>query len=211
MGADRFHQKDAVDHRLRAAYPTGLVDELDEAALDSAERDERMREALAIASGQCQIGWVVQPFKSPAYEIAVTQQNHPRFSDWVWQMSNEQKLAWIRESGEPYPVLWLKISRVADYYWHYFNHWVPRGDTGYLDADCQRDPNVTWTWYRNVITASLDEQGFAFLRDALARSRTELVKERDYDSVPDDDPRWDDEGFEPPLVPATVYTCLFGV
>jgi hypothetical protein len=34
--------------------------------------------------------------------------------------------------------------------------------------------------------------------------------ESDYDPIPDDDPRWDDPDFEPPLIESTIHRCLFG-
>ena len=30
------------------------------------------------------------------------------------------------------------------------------------------------------------------------------------DEIPDDDPRWDDDDFEPDPVPAVMFDCLFG-
>jgi len=210
MRDDDRHEDAVLGQRLRAAYPTGLVDELDKAVLESPRRDARIREALKTASSQYRIAYDIQAFDVPAYQTAITQQEHPSFGAWIWQMSNDDKIAWIREHGEPYPVMWLCISRVADYYYYHFNHWVPRGDTGYLDADFSREPNSTWAWYSNVITSCLNERGFVLLTDTLARSRSRAVRERDYDSIPDDDPRWDDDAFEPPLVAATIHRCLFG-
>ena len=31
-----------------------------------------------------------------------------------------------------------------------------------------------------------------------------------YDEIQHDDPRWDDDDFEPEPVPASVYDCIFG-
>jgi len=46
---------------------------------------------------------------------------------------------------------------------------------------------------------------FAHLTNELSRERVLIVLEHDYGSIPDDDPRWNKEGFEPPLVPTSVH------
>lgn len=124
-------------------------------------------------------------------------------------MVRSKKLEWIKQNGGPYPVLWLKVSRVADYYYYYYNHWVPRGDTGYLDADFKLPPNQRWSEYEKVLRDTLAEANFQFCSDEMAASRTSLVKDNDYDSIPEDDPQWADDAFEPPLVDISIHQCLF--
>src|SRR5207247_1444230 len=102
------------------------------------------------------------------------------------------QLAWLKRNGEPYPVLWLNISRVADYFYRYYNHWTPRGETGYVDADCTRLPNSTWLGYQSVIEEQLQKHGFELMSKETASEETPFILERDYDSIPDDDPRWAD-------------------
>jgi len=201
---------DDLAERLRRAYPTGLFGELDQAALVSEERDRRLQEALTETVRECSLSMSVEPFDKPAYEITLTQKEHPPFDVWIWQMRNPQKLAWIKANGGPYPAFWLKVSRVADHYYFFYNHWVPRGDTGYLDADFRLQPNPLWVGYEAQIRHALETRGFAFETDALARERTPLVLVHDWDAIPENDPRWDDDSFEPPLVPASVDACLFG-
>ena len=194
--------------RILRLYPTGNMEKPCWKALDSAVRDERLACALKSSTSECLLTWRVQPGCRPAYSIAVTEQKHPAFEIWQW-MSNQKKLAWIHDHGRPYPVFWLHLSRVADYYYFHYNHWVPRGDTGYLDADFTYKPNFLWSGYEKVIISSLEEQGFSFISDELLREKTPFVMERDYDSIPEDDPRWEDGNFQPPFVPSTVYECLF--
>jgi hypothetical protein len=196
--------------RIIRAYSGGLVDDgPEESALVSEERDDRLRKVLTFLSAEGLLNATVITFKDRAYRIALTQQNHPPFENWA-EMVNSEKLVWIAaNNGEPYPVLWLKVSRVADYFYYVYNHWVPRGDTGYLDADCNRPPNALWSGHEKMIRQELENHGFSFLTREDLFERTPFVLQRDYDSIPDNDPRWDQEGFEPPLVPSTVHECLF--
>lgn len=196
--------------RIKRAYPTGLVCDLDNAALISEEQDERVRAVLSKVAAECSLSYEIDLIDKPAYSVSLTQEEHPPFNVWIWQMRNPEKLAWIKANEQPYPVFWLKISRVANFYYYFYNHWVPRGDTGYLDADFERPPNSLWAGYERAIRHKLESEGFEYFTDELARERTDLVLEPDFDSIPDDDPRWDDDGFEPPLTPSSLHKCLFG-
>jgi hypothetical protein len=200
----------ALADRIALAYPTGLIHERHDEALVSAERDDRLRSALDDVARECNLVVIVEPFDKPAYQIALTQADCPSIDTWTWGMRNPDKLRWIKDHGLPYPVLWLRVSRVADYYRYFFNHWVPRGDTGYLDADFRVLPNALWRGYEEVLSARLEAAGFQHCSDSLAAEKTSLVLESDYDAIPEDDPRWDDDAYEPPLVPASVYLSLFG-
>ncbi len=198
-----------LQHRIQKVYPDGTIGSLDENALKDDERDQRIRATLDSVTKACNLLYDVQPFDKPAYSICLTQADHPAFGTWIWSMDNASKTRWIAENGGPYPVLWLKISRVADYYYLHYNHWKPRGDTGYLDADFRDDPNEQWKKCQNILEDTLQRNGFSFFTDSLAREKTSLVRERDYDSIPDNDPRWDDDDFEPPFVDSTLHECLF--
>ena len=192
-------------------YPSGNTDSWNEAALDNEERDIRLRSALQTAAAKCEVNWNISaPQGKLAYEFQFTEKMAPTFEQWVWQMDDAQKIAWIQTNGEPYPILWVKISRAADYYCHFFNFWVPCGDSGYLDCDFKSEPNVVWIKRLAIIKEGLEIAGFKYLTDELAREKTPFVLERDYDSVPDDDPRWDEDEFSPPLVPSTVHECIIG-
>jgi hypothetical protein len=195
--------------RLKLAYPAGTLYVPDEAVLISKERDQRIMKALRKVAKACSLHFTFEPFIESAYQISLTQQNHPRFEEWIWSMDNPDKLAWIATNqGAPYPVLWLKISRVADYYKYFYNHWVPRGDTGYLDADCCRQPNKQWIVFEKLIGDELAREGFHPFTRELSREMTPFVLE--YEQMPDDDPRWDDDRYERSLVPSTLHRCLFG-
>jgi hypothetical protein len=201
---------DNLADRIRRAYPGGMIYGMDESALVSKERDSRIRDALQAITVAYPLSISIFPFDKPAYEIMITQSNHPPFDEWVWIMRNCDKLAWIDSNkGNPYPVFLLKISRVADFYYFFYNHWVPRGDTGFLDADCTREPNPKWQGYEKTIRHELEIRGFAYMNSELSSEETPFVKEHDYDSIPDDDPRWQIEGFEPPIISSTVHECLF--
>jgi len=197
----------SLENSIRKAYPSGIVYELDEAALENEERDARIQSVLDSCAIECRLNWSFDVFKKPAYTIWLTQEEHPAFYDWVWRMDSPEKIAWIKQNSEPYPVLWLRISRVADYYYHFYNHWTVRGDTGYLNADCARRPNDTWSAYQSILERQLHIAGFEYLGEDVCGARTPFVLEHDY--VPEDDPRLDDIDFEPPLVPTTVHECLF--
>ena len=90
-----------------------------------------------------------------------------------------------------------------------YNHWTPRGITGYIDADCTRSANDKWLTYQLIIDRELHKHGFEFMTEELCCEKTPLVLEHDYDSIPEDDARLDDIDFEPPLVPTTLHECLF--
>lgn len=198
-------------NKLMKAYPEGVIHARDDNALVSEERDERIRSVLRNITSELSLNVMVDVFDKPNYSLAMTEGNTPHFEEWLWRMGNPDKLTWISSNGDrPYVVLWLKISRVADYYSFYFNHWVPRGDTGYLDADCRREPSQAWSGYTQRISDWLGDQGFLLFTSELAKERTPFIQEHDYDSIPEDDPRWDEDDFEPPLVPAYLGECLFG-
>jgi hypothetical protein len=196
-------------HRIQKVYPNGTICSLDKEALKDKERDKRILVALESVSKKCNLVFEFQPFDIPSYSICLTQADHPEFRVWLLTMDNAAKIRWITEYGSPYPVLWLKISRAFDYYYLYYNHWKQRGDSGYLDADFRDTPNEQWKENQKTLEITLQQHGFLFFSDSLASQKTSLVQERDYDSIPDDDPRWSNDDFEPPWVDSTLHECLF--
>ncbi|GEM_PF-2263570 len=198
--------------RIGSAYPTGIFYEQADSILESEERDDRLRQVLQRITNKLPLSLACERYKPQlAYEMTITPCENPPFNVWVWEMRNPQKLDWIKKNnGQPYVVLWVRISRVADYYYFHYNHWVPRGDTGYLDADFARKPNDLWRSYEEVVTEELDRAFFTHCSNELAREKVPFVLDRDYDSIPEDDPRWDDDWFEPPFEPVCVHQCLFG-
>ena len=202
---------DDLKARLQKAYPLGTIYEPDESAYESDERDKRLNNSLNRVVTEHPLNYMVEPFDKPAYEIVITQLDHPSFSEWVWRMSNTEKISWIKKNGGPYPVFWLKVSRVADYYYYFYNHWTPRGDSGYLDADFKRKPNELWLSYENSIRRTLESYAFRYITDDVGLETVPFIEEHDYDSIPDDDPRWEDDDFEPPIVPCYVHKLLFRI
>ena len=201
---------DELANRIKQTFPTGFFEGIDKSALLSTDRDDRLRLVLAVAEKMCSLNFHVMPFDTPAYRIALTQNAHPPFEVWTEQMSNHDKLAWIEANGQPYPVFWLNVSRVAEFYYCFYNHWVPRGDTGHLDADFKRQPNPLWSGYEKTLRQALAGNGFEHLNDELSRENTPFVLKQDFDAIPGNDPRWDDGKYEPPIVPVSVHECLFG-
>lgn len=200
--------KDLVT-RIQLAYPEGTIYFLDEAALISEERDERIMGVLRTVAEVCSLHFTFDLFNKPAHKISLTQKNHPSFEEWINHMPNPDRLAWINANlGKPYPVFWLKISRVADYYKYFYNYWVPRTDTGYLVPVTDREPDEQWKIYETIICDELASKGFYHFTRELSREITSLVLE--YEQMPDDDPRWDDDSYERPLVPSTLHRCFFG-
>jgi hypothetical protein len=198
---------DDLESRIRRAYPTGLIHELDKSALESADRDDRLRRALVRATNECHLVFAQGRYEAHAYHIVITKQEHPLFDVWTSRMGDAEKIEWITANKGPYPVLWLNVSRIADHYHVYYNHWTPRGDTGYLDADCRRLPSETWIQHEQVIRSELAANGFAYLPEHFCRESVSYVRKAE--EIPDDDSRWNDDAFEPPLVTADVYDCLF--
>lgn len=199
-----------LENRIRNAYPSGLLYELDEVAITNKERDARLWTVIDSCLKECKLECKVTLWSGLRYyEVVMTQKDHPSFnSQWVSRMTNEDKINWIKNNG-PYPVFWLKVSRVDDYYIYHYNHWIPKGDTGYLDAKCDIQPNQIWLGYECFIKTELEKFGFKFLTVELASERVSFVLESE--SIPHDDPRWDDDDFEPPLVTSDVYECLFHI
>ena len=120
-----------------------------------------------------------------------------------------KKTEWIK-NNKPYVVLWFKVSRVAPYYWTYFNHWHPREDTRFLDIDCCQEPDGQWNESALELRSLLFAQGFSEETSELLCETVPDILTYGGSSIPDDDPRWNDVNFEPSPVLATVDDCLFG-
>ena len=199
-----------LEIRIRQVYPTGLIWEFDENQLGKNDQAARIELALSSVTKTAPLRVVLDPGNDPLYALAITQTGDPAFGEWIWTMRNPDKTAWCKTNNRPYVVFWLRISRVADYFWFFYNHWRPRGDTGYMDADTRVTPSEEWKQCESAICARLEENGFSLAPHELLNERVAFVLEAGYDEIPEDDPRWDDDDFSPPPVPASVYQCLFG-
>lgn len=201
----------SVEQRIRAVFPAGNDWERDDKQLEANDYGERITYVVKKCCSTLPMSVKSERWPDHNYDqFAFTHRDSPDFDTWIWKMDNSEKIHWINEHGSPYVVLWLQVSRVADFYYAYFNHWKPRGDTGYLDADSKEEPNEKWRRYSEGVFNRLHEQGFLLATQDFLRERVPFVLTWGGDEVPDSDPRWDDENFEPDPVPATVYDCLFG-
>lgn len=200
----------ALAERIKRVYPSGVLWERADEQLSANQQNTRIDSALCRLMELEAVRVLREPGKRPSYQFAITNLEDPPFNDWIWSMSNIEKLDWIRRNERLYVVLWLQISRVADYFYWYFNHWTPRGETGYLDADFRRQPDVAWNALTKVLGNLLLAQGFSYATDELLALRVPFVLDHDYDSIPEDDPRWDDDEFKPPLAPVSLHECMFG-
>lgn len=189
--------------RIQRAYPDRTIYGLNKDVLEDAEQDSSIESVLKRTSRKCHLDWTVQPGSKPDYCIIFNRLGHPHFDKWTWEMSNSSKIQWIKQNGAPYSVLVLRISRVAKYYCVSYNHWTQRGDTGYLDMDCNTKPNSEWLESEAVLKTNLDNAGFQHLSDALMFERTSIVRKRDHDSISNDD------DFEPPWIDCSLRECLF--
>ena len=79
----------------------------------------------------------------------------------------------------------------------------------YLDSDFDVQPNEYWMKSQKLLENTLKENGFCLFDDEMSGQTTPFIKVKDYDSIPDEDPRWDDDNFEPPFVDASLHECLF--
>jgi len=199
-----------LDARIRQVYPTGRVWEIDESQLGQNNQATRLEQALGSVEKAFQLRIALEPGDKLLHALAITHAGDPAFHDWVFGMGNPEKAGWCNTNNCPYVVFWLRISRVADYYYFHYNHWKPRGDTGYMDTDHLMVANEAWKQYERAICSNLQKQGFIMAPDEMLKQRISFVLEEGFDEIPDDDPRWDDEDYRPPLVPTSVYQCLFG-
>ena len=199
-----------LEQRIKRVFPDGNDGEPDRSQFvaDTGQRLQRVfdqvRQSLPVA--------MAMGFSNDrSFEFVVTDKAAPKFDDWCFAMKNPDKLKWIADNGgEPYVACWFTVSRVADYYKTWTNHWRPRGDTGYLDTSHSEEPSATWRQWQAEIARAMAEHGFALATFEFWRERVPFVTTYGGDEIPDDDPRWDDDDFEPPAVPAALYDCLFG-
>ncbi|MDR3221180.1 MAG: hypothetical protein LBU46_04100 [Candidatus Accumulibacter sp.] len=199
---------DDLKKRIGAVYPHGNDWDWDGNQLipDTLGRlDQAFRAACEILPVRTARGWNGEML----IEFVVTDADAPGFGEWL-SMGNPAKLRWIAERQSPYVAYWVKVSRIADYFVSFFNYWKPRGNTGYLDTDCGEQPNEVWRQYENAVRRVLGEYGFTLADRELLNEPVPSVLTWGGSAIPDTDPRWEDDDFEPPPVTAVVYDCLFG-
>jgi len=194
--------------RLAEVYPTGSLYEPDEDILKKSNTFDRLKPLIQFLGKKLNLHYQCSSREEQNYSLYFTQQNHMGFDNWIY-LPNDEKLYYIKEYGDRFPVFLMKVSKVADYYYYWYNIWVPRGNTGYLDIDLQ-EPSQLWINHEKEINASFKSYGFDMFPKKGYSIKVPNVKFQDFDSIPEDDPRWDDEDFELPMVDAYLGDCIFG-
>lgn len=199
---------DALKSQINAAFPTGKDWEPDKNQFDASNYKSRIESIIRVCTGNFPVH-ITSSCCFHYQEFAITHKSCPEFGEWI-SMSNPEKINWIETNNVPYVVLWVKVSRVADYYITFFNHWKPRENTGYLDADCRQKPSDAWEKISSAIFEVFQKNGFILADSKLLNESVPSVLTWGGDQIPENDPRWDDDDFEPDPIPAVVYDCLFG-
>ncbi len=194
---------------IQRAYPEGTIYRRNEEALRDEKRDSLLQSVLKTVSRKRHLDWSVEPFVKQPYCIMITKLGHPSFDEWVREMNKSAKIKWIKRNNSPYPVLILKVSRVANYYDIIYNHWVLNDNTGFPRADWNMTPGEEWLKSEEILKIHLHGNGFQCLPDHLAAEKTPLVKETDDDRLPAEEPGIPDDAQHVPWVHATVHRCLF--
>lgn len=199
----------ALAQRIRKAYPDGTNASLDLAAVTDCRRDRRIQQALASVASRCSLACETERWGTPCDTTTINKSAQPDHRTWIHAMDAEAKCAWFREHREPYTVLFLRTSRIAYYYHLYYNKWIYEPACDSWHVDYLEEPDSEWRQAQAALETTLKQIRFLPLTLALANEETALVQQRDYDGIPDDDPRWDDDEFEPPWVNCTLHDCLF--
>lgn len=198
-----------LEQRIRQVFSNGNGEELDKSKL-VADTGGRLQAVFDKVQKILPVTMSMGFSNDRSFEFVVTDSAAPKFDDWCFTMKNSDKLKWIAANGgEPYVACWFTVSRVADYYKTWTNHWRPRGDTGYLDTSHSEEPSATWQRWQAEIARAMAEHGFVLATFEFWRERVPFVMTYG-DDVPEDDSHEGDDDFEPTPVPATLYDCLFG-
>ena len=200
-----------IEDRIREVYPTGDIDERNEDALYGEDYLEKFRSVVreAIKDTGLRGEFLVFWDSEAGFKITITEYPHPAPSQWLFGMKNENKLAWIHENGRPFPVMWLKVSRVFPAYELYYNLWKPRGDTGYLDTEYTKSPvSDMWAVFHERLHQGMEGAGIVIIPQDEGRELVEFVTEdvyevEDCNDLPEDAP--------PRKVIQNVYSCLFPI
>lgn len=199
-----------LEMTIRAAYPSQRLDDLDEAKLGLRNQDARLIGCIERLREKFPVGVDSVHSQPQRHEIAFTHIYGPQLKAWLYGMQSEEKLSLIECRGFPFVILWLHVSRVSDYYRIVINHWTVGKEQRNLDVDFSQEPDDEWHSILAGIERELRDCGFNLLPPEMTREKVEFLLRDGYDDIPYDDPRWDEEGFEPPDVLASVYEAVFG-
>ncbi len=200
-----------IAKRLHQVYPSGDFDAPDTDALYAADYITSVRK---VVESMCvdyamQANFDLHADTDRTRCFAITERARPSQVEWCWDYNNPDKLAWIAKHGRPFPILWLKVSRVFPAYWFYYNLWTPRGDTGYLDAVIDYSPPTpTWAALHPALHTALHATGLQLLDDAAASEQVPFVLEEVFEDdkgndLPDDAP--------PRRLVVNVHQALFPI
>lgn len=201
---------DELAERISEVYPKGLLHDPDFSRLGASCQDDRLRDVLDEVARRTDVAVHYSPKKSrPSYTFGLTQRGDPEFNSWLWSMTHQNRLQWSRCRQRPYVVLWLDVSRVVDYYDLYFNYWMPKAGTNFMDLDYRPPPTPAWRERERHLVTCLEDRGFRLAPRSLLQEVVPFVLAPDWKAFPEDDPRWLQDGFEPPLAPVHVFDCIF--
>ncbi len=201
--------RDNLKQRIKDVYKSGRVYDRDETVLYGAEYVEKIASVIENVSTETTIrfdGDAAFP-SDAAHRLAFTEQSHPSSNSWIFAKDNVSKLKWIEANGQPYPILWVQVSRVFPAWLHYYNLWKPRGDTGYLDAEIVDEPiSPEWEKFFGLLEKEFENVGIQKLNDEEMKQEVDFVFEEEYtdeegNDLPDEEP--------PRLVTLNAAGCLF--
>ena len=201
-----------LEARIRAVFPQGNDWERDDAQLDANNSKGRLKQVFNRIKTDLplRIDEVSAWSQTHFFDIHISHNALPSRDDWS-KLSDVAKNDCLKESGMPYfTIFFLSVSRVADCYIYYFNHLTPRVGTQYDDHICDEEPPKEWGDAVQSVNAILREHGFLLASREMLLEEVPFVLTWGGDAIPNDDPRWDDDDFEPDPVSAVVYDCLFG-
>ena len=195
--------------RLKAVYSSGRIYEPDESAFLGDDYEAAIVSAVKRMAGGTAIrfdGNIAFP-QDRAFQLGFTEEAGLNSQVWITRLQDSQRLEWIGKHGRPFPILWLRISRIFPAFYHFYNHWAPRGDTGHLDAmTTVEPPSDEWRVFHSRMESELAKDGIVRLGGEEAAETTDFVFDEEY---------FDENGNEfseeagPRLVQASVHDCLF--
>lgn len=200
-----------IEQRLRRVYPTGNVDVPD---VDALFADDYVANVAQVIASVCSTHrmHVDSDMHAPTdctRGFAITEQDGPRKVDWCGlfqRHGNPEKLQWIAQHKRPFPILWLKVSRVFPVYRFYYNLWTPRGDTGYLDIVIDYSPPTPdWVRLHPDLHAALHTAGLRLMDEDAAKETVPFMFEEVFVDHGDD---WDAEPSSHPVA-INVHHALF--
>ena len=195
--------------RLKTVYSSGRIYEPDESAFldDDYEATivsavKRMAEGTAIRFD----GNIAFP-QDRAFQLGFTEEAGLKSQVWITHLQDPKRLEWIREHGRPFPILWLRISRIYPAFYHFYNLWTPGEEAGRLDAMTTVEPlSEEWQAFHSRMESELAKDGIVRLGGDEAAETTDFIFDEEY---------FDENGSElpeeagPRLVQASVHDCLF--